>query len=123
MMRRIVLITLLLVVAFNAFPAESSAFWWLFKKKKNEEPPVLPPPSYSISSSEYRHDYGDAVRVTGSDNEFVICEACPKTTILERLPKPVTIVIKTTTPTLPVAVETIPMKSVEAIPSGLSHTT
>jgi outer membrane protein OmpA-like peptidoglycan-associated protein len=118
MMKRIVLITLLLVIAFNAFPGESSAFWWLFKKKV--ELPVLPPPSYTISCSEYRHDYGDAVRVTGSDNEFVICEACPKSTALERLPKPVTIVIKTTTPTLPVAVETIPMKPIEAIPSGIS---
>lgn len=98
------------------------AFWWLFKKKKKEEPPVLPPPSYAISSSEYRHNYGDSVRVSGSDNEFVICEACPKTTILERLPKPVTIVIKTTTPALLVAVETIPMKPIEAIPSGLSPT-
>ncbi|MHB8843293.1 MAG: OmpA family protein [Nitrospirota bacterium] len=122
MMKRIVLITVLFVIAFHAFPGESSAFWWLFKKKKSEEPPVLPPPSYSISSSEYRHGYGDSVRVTGSDNEFVICEACPKSTALERLPKPVTIVIKTTTPTLPVAVETIPMKPTEAILSGLSPT-
>jgi outer membrane protein OmpA-like peptidoglycan-associated protein len=120
MMKRVVLITMLLVIAFNAFPGESSAFWWLFKKKKSEEPLVLPPSSYAISSSEYRHDYGDAVRVAGSDNEFVICESCPKPTALERLPKPVSIVIRMSTPPAPVAVVPIPGKPAEAIPSGLS---
>lgn len=123
MMRRVVMITMLLVIAFQTFPGESSAFWWLFKKKTKEEPPAMPPASYSISSSEYRHDYGDAVRVTGSDNEFVICEACPKPTALERLPKPVTIVIKTTKPTMPVGVDTLPMKPAEAILSRLSPST
>jgi outer membrane protein OmpA-like peptidoglycan-associated protein len=122
MMKRVVLITMFLVIAFNAFPGESSAFWWLFKKKKNEEQPVLPPPSYSISSSEYRHDYGDAVRVTDSDNEFVICEKCPKPTALERLPKPVSIVIKMSTQHTPVAVVSSREKPAEANPSVLSHT-
>ena len=122
MTKRVVLITLILVIGFNAFPGESSAFWWLFKKKKNVKPPVLPPPSYAISSSEYRHNYGDAVRVAGSDNEFIICEACPKTTALERMPKPVSIVIKMTTPTTPVAVVPFPEKKAEANPGRLTST-
>lgn len=119
MTRRVTLILMLFIVVIQAFPRESDAFWWLFKKKKQAEQPAPLAVSYALSSSEYRHDYGDAVRVTGSDHEFVICESCPKATPLERLPKPVTIAIRTTTP-MPIAVEPSSMRSSGTTTAGHS---
>jgi outer membrane protein OmpA-like peptidoglycan-associated protein len=51
-------------------------------------------PANAVGNIEYQHSYGDAVRVTRSDNEFVICETCPKPSGLERLPAPVPVVIR-----------------------------
>lgn len=59
-------------------------------------------PEYTVSSVEYQHSYGDAVRVAKSDNEFVICDACSQPTRLERLPKPVPISIRMTVPSSPI---------------------
>ncbi len=98
MISRTVTIAIVFVIALQVFPGESVAFWWLFKNKK-EESPAAPPASYAIGIIEYRHDFGDAVRVAGSASEFVICESCPNPTALEREMKPVAVVLKMTEPT------------------------
>ena len=112
MMRHKVFIVILLVIVLNIFPGESSA-WWPFKKK---EAPVLPLASYDIGSVEYQQDYGDAVRVAGSDYEFVICETCPKPSVLKRELKPVPIVLTLTKPAEPAAfppTQMVPARQIE----------
>ncbi len=122
MTRRAVVLLVIVVVCLHAISAECFAFWWPFKKKKNESS-VLSQASYAISSIEYRPDYGDAVRVEDSDNEFVICGTCLKPTTLERALKPVPIVLKLTAPASRMTVLSIhelPSQPVERPPVSVS---
>lgn len=74
--------------------------------KKGDTFVVSLPPAYVVGSVEYQHSYGDVVRVIGTDNEFVICETCPKPSDLERLLAPVPVVIKFSAPPTTAVVST-----------------
>jgi outer membrane protein OmpA-like peptidoglycan-associated protein len=107
-MKRSLILAVVVVFCLHALSADSFAFWWPFKKK-NEEPPAASPASYAIGSIEYEHSYGDAVRAAGAENEFVICETCPKPSGLERLPAPVPVVIRFSAPPSTKAVISAPV--------------
>lgn len=124
MTKRAVILAATILFILHAFSADSFAFWWLFKKKK-EQLPAASPASYAIGSVEYRHDYGDAVRVAGSHDEFVICGMCPKPSVLERELKPVPIALKLTAPAAPVAVppvQRVLSQPIEHSPASVSTT-
>jgi outer membrane protein OmpA-like peptidoglycan-associated protein len=73
-------------------------------------------PDYSVTDAQYQHDCGDSVHVMRSDSEFVICESCGKSAQLERVLRPVTIVIRATSPSSVAAVSASPGRPVGPAP-------
>lgn len=56
-------------------------------------------PVYSVVETQYQHNYGEAVHVISSGNEFVICDSCTHPSKLERVSRPVPISIRMTSST------------------------
>lgn len=101
MMRRIVIVLIYLVFLSGC------------AKNRNTVVPQLPL-DYLIGSIEYHQTYGDAVHVSKSDNEFVICSSCPNISGLERLPAKIPVVIRFSNPPLPATVNSGPITTSES---------